>query len=121
MSEIQENAAPAVTKELPVSGYGLVSIVIGAIFFGSMLVFVLNAGIIVSTSDTGILDTKEIVGIIYSYLVTGGPASILGIAFGVAGVMQKDRSKVLPYWGLVINFINLNGAVLCMVILNIDA
>lgn len=120
MSENEVKSESALKENLPTSGYGLFSTVIGAVFFTSMLVFALNAGIIVLASDTGILETKEIVGIFYGYLTSGGPGSILGIAFGIAGFMQKDRSKVLPCWGLILNFINLNGAILCLVIINLE-
>ena len=119
-SNVENNAEKVVITEFPSSGYGLVSVIIGAVFFGSMIVFAFNVGIITMTSETGILETGDIVSILYSYLTTGGPGSVVGIAFGVAGFMQKDRSKFLPCWGLVLNFINLNGAIFALVTLNLQ-
>lgn len=118
-TDTEKSLEPDALKELPTSGYGLFSVVLGAIFFGSMVVFSFNAGIITLASESGIFETEPILGILTSYLSTGGPASIIGIAFGIAGFRQSDRSNILPIWGLVLNFINLNGALLCFVVINL--
>jgi len=105
------------TQGLPTSGYGVVSIALGALFFLSMVVFAFNAAILKNTNPEGILDNEAIVLILKNYLFTGGPASIIGLIFGIKGIMHEGRSKVLPGWGLFFNFINLNGSLLCLIIL----
>lgn len=111
-----EGIAP---DQLKPSKSGFVSLGIGAVFFGSMIVLVLQASTLVLTNEAGILEIDGMRSMINSYMITAAPWSLIGVAFGVFGFRQPDRSRVFAGWGLVLNFINLNGALLCLVILSI--
>ena len=108
----------SVTKH---SGLGIASFAI-AITTGLILFFlVATAGFLEVTTPGGIDENSPAAVLMGLALFGGLLLDMLGLALGVAGICQRDRSKLFAVLGVVISSAVLFGALLLIIVgLNVD-
>lgn len=102
----------AVKKEAKNAEFGLASF---WIFVATMFVFVgsILSAVIMADPETGFLDDASLVAQTINLLINASIfASLVGIALGIAGALQKDRRRILAILGIVGNTIMTIGMLL---------
>lgn len=99
------------TKPLKHSGFGIASFIISLVIGAGEFVMLIIAGVMEATTPGGI-DDKSASAIILGLLLIGGLLiNLAGAAFGIVGLLARDRKKVLAIIGLIFNLIVIIGMV----------
>lgn len=87
--------------EMKHSGLGIASLVISILAGLAMFVLLAIAGVMETSTPGGIVEespTAVVIGLFFFALIF---AQVIAAAFGIAGLMQKQRHKVMGILGLV--------------------
>lgn len=85
------------------SGLGIASFIISLAIGAFDFVVIVLAGFVEATTPGG-MDEESVIAILIGLLIIGGlAANLLGIALGVAGLVQRDCKKVFSVLGLALN------------------
>ncbi|WP_315120472.1 hypothetical protein [uncultured Clostridium sp.] len=100
---LEDNFYEESKVKLPQSKPGIFSFVLALL---SVVIFIISIILLVKTNDQGIyseVTPSEIMGTIF--LLLSGILSFTGVALGIAGVVTKNRKKVYPIIGIIINLL----------------
>jgi len=98
------------------SGLGIASLILSILVGVTEFVMVVAATIMDSASDGG-MDEESIGAILVGLMILGGCfMALVGLALGIAGLVQKDRKKIFPALGTAFNAVVLLGVLGLLVI-----
>ncbi|MBI5777861.1 MAG: hypothetical protein HZA49_00195 [Planctomycetes bacterium] len=99
------------TRPLRHSGFGIASFIISLVMGVADFLLLAAAGIM-EVSTPGGIDDKSASAVILGLIMIGGfVLNLAGLAFGIVGLLARDRKKVLAILGLIFNLIILIGMV----------
>ncbi len=121
MDDIDVGTTPVTEKKKKVlkhAGYGICSFVLSAVMVVALIIFAFNAAIIKMTSPDRLLEIVPVIKQMNRFGTSASVVSVLGLVLGGVGLLQKNRSKIFSVFGLVLNLVILQVAVLCVVLSN---
>lgn len=98
------------------SGYGIASFVIAVVVGLLEFVLIVVAGVIEASTPGGMDENSPIAILLGLGLFGGLLADVFGMALGIAGLCQANRSKVFAVLGLVFGTVVLLGVLGLMVL-----
>ena len=85
------------------SGLGIASLVIAIVSFVNSVLLLIVAYAVATSSDVDGNEQSPINYVLGGWIFGTGVLSLIGIVFGIGGVLQKDRRRKLAVAGLVLN------------------
>ncbi len=101
----EKDGAAISDERIKHAGYGIFSIVIAAFMLCYLLIFAFNSAILAMTSDEPIFNDIKIVRALHFFSTSGMAVSFVGIFFGIVGMRQKNRKRIMPIAGITSNIV----------------